>query len=974
MLKLLTIQKKTVSLKTKKALLLLLAVLLCPMVIFAVDDAPYISSKKEKGSFPLVAGGKASAFFISGEDHTGVIRALRDLQADIGRVTNAKPEFFTDKILAGHEVVIAGTVGKSKLIDQLIRDKKIDVHDISGKWETFLIQVVEKPMKGVDRALVIVGSDKRGTIFGIYDVSEQIGVSPWYYWADVPAKHQDNLYVLPGVHTRGTPAVKYRGIFINDEQPALGGWVQKNFGGFKHGFYEKVFELILRMKGNYLWPAMWGQSFYTNDTLNPVLANEYGVVIGTSHHEPMMRAHAEWKDNGGGAWNYNTNDANLREFWKQGIRRMKNNESIVTLAMRGDGDEPMSEDDNVKLLEKIVKDQREILAQTTGKDVTTIPQVWALYKEVQGYYDKGMRVPDDVTLLLCDDNWGNIRKLPNLKESPRKGGYGIYYHYDYVGGPRNYKWLNTNPITKTWEQMHLAYEYGANQLWIVNVGDIKPVEFPTEFFLDYAWSPKKWPQDRLNEYTDLWAKREFGPEHSQAIAKIMEDYTKYNGRRKPELLAPDNFSPQLYSLVDYNEAAKVVSDYNKLADDADKIYQQLAPEYKDAYYQLILYPVKACANLNDLYYTVRLNRLYASQGRVSANDLAARAKILFDKDAEFSHYYNETMAGGKWNHMMDQLHIGYVGWHDTFGKNTLPEVKEVEPVTGPSMGVGMEGSEESWPSSQQEAVLPSFNPYQKLSHYFDIFNRGSSPVEFTIQVDAAWLQLDHLKGTVEKEQRIVVSVDWTKAPAGTQRVPVIVSDKNGARVTIQVELKNPAEPKPDNVKGFVETNGYVSIEAAHFTKAVEAPPITWQVLPDYGRTLSAITPFPVTSPSQQPGGNSAHVEYNVYFFAKGKIKVNTYLSPTINFKEGDGLHYGISLDNETPKVVNMDSQNTNHDWEESVKDNIKIFTSELIINEPGQHVLKFWMVDPGVVLQKIVIDTGGLKPSYLGPPESFYKK
>lgn len=957
----------------RKYLLIVLFFIFSPTAIFAVDDKPYVSFKNEKGSFPLVTSGKASTLFISAEDHAGVLRALRDLQADIARVTGVKAELFNNKAPSGSNVVIAGTIGASKLIDQLVRDKKIDVSAIRGKWETFIVQVVERPMKGVDRALVIVGSDKRGTIFGIYDVSGQIGVSPWYYWADVPVKHQDNIYVLPGVHSLGTPAVKYRGIFINDEQPALGGWVQQNFGGFKHGFYEKVFELILRMKGNYLWPAMWGQSFYTNDTLNPVRANEYGVVIGTSHHEPMMRAHAEWKDNGGGAWNYNTNEAALREFWRQGIKRMKNNESVITLAMRGDGDEPMSEDANVKLLEKIVNDQREILADVTKKDVTSIPQVWALYKEVQTYYDKGMRVPDDVTLLLCDDNWGNIRKLPNLKEAPRKGGYGIYYHYDYVGGPRNYKWLNTNPITKTWEQMHLAHEYGANQIWIVNVGDIKPVEFPIEFFLDYAWSPERWPQARLSEYTERWAKREFGTEHAKTIAHIMEAYTKYNGRRKPELLGPDTFSPALYSLTDYNEAATVVSDYNKLADEAEKIYKQLAVEYKDAFYQLILYPVVACANLNDMYYNVRLNWLYAAQGRVTANDAAARARMLFERDAELSRYYNQTMSGGKWNHLMDQLHIGYVGWHDTFEKNTLPALKEVKPSSDLSLGVAIEGSHDAWPGAETEAVLPAFNPYQKLSHYIDVFSRGVSPVEFTLQTAAPWVRVSQLSGRVEKDLRITVDIDWSRAPAGSHQVPITISDKSGASVTVRVVLNNPAEPKPDKVKGFIETDGYVSIEAQHFNKAVARSPITWQVLPDYGRTLSAVTAFPVTMPAQQPGGGGAHLEYDMYLFSTGNMKVNVYVSPTINFKEGDGLRYGISFDDETPQIFTIDAKN-NRDWEESVKNNIRIITSEHVISSPGQHTLKFWLVDPAVVLQKIVVDTGGLKRSYLGPPESPFNK
>ena len=323
---------------------------------------------------------------------------------------------------------------------------------------------------------------------------------------------------------------------------------------------------------------MWGRAFYDDDSLNPKLADEYGVVISTSHHEPMMRAHVEWQRYGSGPWNYEKNENALKDLWRKGIERMNGYESVITLAMRGDGDEAMSPDANVELLEKIVKEQREIIKDVMKKEIEDVPQVWALYKEVQEYYDKGMRVPDDVTILLCDDNWGNIRKLPKLNveqseipprgEKPRKGGYGIYYHFDYVGGPRNYKWLNTNQIERVWEQMHLAYEYGADRIWIVNVGDIKPMEFPIDFFLDYAWNPEKYPAESLFEYYRSWAEEQFGKEYSDEIADIISKYTKYNSRRKPELL-----SPETYSLINYREAETVVLDYNQLLEKANKIYE-----------------------------------------------------------------------------------------------------------------------------------------------------------------------------------------------------------------------------------------------------------------------------------------------------------------------------------------------------------------------------------------------------------------
>ena len=431
----------------------------------------------------------------------------------------------------------------------MVKNHKIDVSDIENKWESTLTEVVENPFPGVQKALVIVGSDKRGTIFGLFDLSRKIGVSPWCWWADVPVPEHKFIYVKAGRFLSGEPKVKYRGIFLNDEEPALGRWAVEKFGGFNHQFYEKLFELILRLKGNYLWPAMWWASFNTDDPVNPVFADEMGIVMSTTHHEPMMRAHAEWKKKNGAAWNYDTNADTLRQFWKEGIERMDKHESIVSMGMRGDGDMAMTAETNIALLERIVADQRKIIENVTGKPASETPQLWALYKEVQDYYDQGMRVPDDVTLLLCDDNWGNIRKLPKPDEPKRAGGYGIYYHFDYVGGPRNYKWLNTSPIQRTWEQMNLAYRHGVDRIWVVNVGDLKPMEFPIGFFLDFAWNPDQWPADKLFEYTRQWAETQFGSKYSTEIATLLNDYTRFNGRRKPELLEPST-----YSLTNYREA------------------------------------------------------------------------------------------------------------------------------------------------------------------------------------------------------------------------------------------------------------------------------------------------------------------------------------------------------------------------------------------------------------------------------------
>ena len=954
-----------------KSLVSIIVVFLYPCVVLAVSQTGYVDFISSQGSFCLAQKDRLATLYVDSQDHTGVVHAVKDLQADIKRVTDRNPIVTHEQTGLGTSTVIIGTIGKSSIIDELIRDRKIDVSQINGKWESFLIQVVPEPLPGVASGLVIAGSDKRGTIYGIYDLSGQIGVSPWYWWADVPVKQKEALFVKPGRYTQGEPAVKYRGIFLNDEEPAMGRWAVEKYGGFNHEFYEKLFELILRMKGNYLWPAMWWASFNSDDPLNPKLADEYGIVMGTTHHEPMMRAHAEWKQIKGGQWNYETNSEKLREFWTQGIQRMGLYESIVNLAMRGDGDRAMSEGTNIALLEKIVADQRKILSEVTGKDITTIPQIWALYKEVQDYYDKGMRIPEDVTLLLCDDNWGNLRRLPKPDDPPRSGGYGIYYHFDFVGGPRNYKWLNTSPIARIWEQMHMAYRHGVDRIWLVNVGDLKPMEFPIEFFLDYAWNPDQWPAERLPEYTQLWAEQQFGPEHASAIAEILSKYTKYNSRRKPEMLDSDT-----YSLIHYREAETVVSDYNKLVEEAERINKVIPSEYKDAYYQLVLHPVIACSNLNDLRVTIGKNHLYAKQGRAATNDLAEKARGLFAKDAEISHYYNKIMAGGKWNHMMDQTHISYTYWQQP-EKDIMPKVQEIEIPAAADMGVSIEGSDSWWPMEKTEVVLPEFDPYNQQKYYIEIFNRGRAPFDYKIESGESWLLVTPNRGKVDKEQRIWVSVNWQQAPNGTQKVPITITGPNHS-VVVQAAINNPAVPKRDMVTGFVESNRYVSIEAEHYTKAINAEPLRWLLIPSLGRTLSGMTPVPVTAKSRTPEGDNPRLEYCMHLFNRGKVKANVYLCPTQNFHSTQGLRYAISFDDQTPQIINIHEKDTVPDWKyppawnQAVSENIKIMISEHLIEKPGEHVLKFWMIDPGIVLQKIVVDTGGVKPSYLGPPESYH--
>ncbi len=948
------------------------ALLSLPCRSFALGEARYVENTPVSGSFELV-GANVATILADTNDWPGAVRAANDLQADVARVTGRTPTIVDSVKAAGKNVVIIGTIGKSALIDELIRKKKIETSEIAGKWESYFLQVVPKPLPGVENALVICGSDKRGTIYGIYDLSEQIGVSPWYFWEDTPARHADALYVKAGKYVQGPPAVKYRGIFINDEAPDLTGWAQEKFGGYNHAFYTNVFELLLRLKANYLWPAMWNNCFNEDDPLNPQLADEYGIVMGTSHVEPMMRADKEWNRAGYNTsqWNFDKYPDQLSAFWKAGIERNRPYENIITIAMRGKIDTPMSESNNIALLEKIVAAQRQLIADVFHTNAASVPQLWALYKEVQGYYEDGMRAPDDVTLLWCDDNWGNVRRLPTPDERHRAGGAGIYYHLDYVGGPRNYKWLNSVPITKIWEQMNLAYQYGADRIWIVNVGHLQHVAFPMEFFLSMGWNPDAWPKEKLLDYTQQWAAREFGPDHAAQIADLVAKYTKYNGRRKPELLTPDTFS-----LLNYDEADRVLADWQKLVVEAAEINKQLPENARDSFFEQVLYPILACEVVNELYIAAAKNHLYATQGRAIANYYADRVRTLFNADASFSSNYEHDIAGGKWVHMMDQTHIGYTSWQQP-NRNIMPAVREIEVPTNAEMGVAVEGFASVWPGSTETAALPQFDVFNQARHYIDVFNRGATPFDFSATASAPWIQLHPDQGKVDKDLRLWVSVDWSKVPSGSADGSVQITGPGTNAVTVKVTAFNPPEPKRDSLDGFVEAGGVVSIEAAHFSKNVPANGVSWEEVPDYGRTLSSMTLFPVTADSVTPPENSPHLEYQMYLFSTGQVEVTSIIAPTLNFVPGRGLRFAVSFDEEPPQILTAVPKgffvdNGVRDWEQSVRDNCREIKSTHTIAAPGEHTLKIWMVDPAVVLQKIVVNTGGVKPSYLGPPETFH--
>lgn len=654
------------------------------MPIVAADHEGISFAELSKERFTLIEEGRPISLLIDEKDDVGVQIAAKALQNDFKMVSGTEAKLLYAPQEA--KTVIVGTL-QSKFIKEIIKNKKLNKVDLEGKVEKYIMATIANPIAGVEEALVIAGSDKRGAIYGIYELSEQIGVSPWYDWADVPVVKKQNVSLAKGTYTAGEPAVRYRGIFLNDEAPCLTTWVENTYGTKygDHRFYARVFELILRLRGNFLWPAMWGWSFYADDPLNSKTADDMGIIMGTSHHEPMARNHQEWarKRKEYGAWDYATNQATIDKFFREGIERAKETEDLITIGMRGDGDTPMGgkegEDDKfvpdydymINLMKKIVNNQRKIIKEVTGKPAKERPQVWALYKEVQELYDRGMRMPDDVIILLSDDNWGDIRRLPNAEERKHPGGWGMYYHVDYVGAPRNSKWLNVTHIQHLWEQMQLTYDYGVDKIWVLNVGDLKPMEYPITLFLDMAWNPKSFTIDNLLDHTKTFCAEAFGEEQAEEAARILNLVCKYNGRITAEMLDATTYN------LETGEFEQVCNQYLRLEAEALRQYMTLAPEARDAYQQLILFPLQAMGNIYEMYYSQAMNLKHAANNDPAANYWADRCEKAFARDAKLCSDYNKVMAGGKWDGMMIQKHIGYTQWNDNFPADKLPHLERV---------------------------------------------------------------------------------------------------------------------------------------------------------------------------------------------------------------------------------------------------------------------------------------------------------
>ena len=820
---------------------------------------------------------------------------------------------------------------------------------------------------------------------------------------------------------QGPPSVKYRGFFLNDEQPALTNWVASRFPDTPYGagygveFHKLIFEVLLRLRANYLWPTLWSSMFEVDDPGNQPLADAYEIVLGTSHTEPLMRAQNEFGKFYQGPWAYNLNNATIDDYFRYGIQRAKPyaRNSLWTVGMRGTGDtaiEGLGVEHIVSMLQTLVANQRRLMAEGLGvSDITAVPQTWCLYKEVMSYLDHGLKVPDDVTLLWADDNWGNNRRLPRLDEKDRKGGAGIYYHFDYVGDVRNYKWINTIQLSKTAQQMHMAYARGADRIWIVNVGDMKALELPINHFFDMAYDAKRWGVDSTDEWTRLWATREFAPAFAADISSVVQKYSMYASRRKFELV-----EPYVYSVINYDEANAVLKQWSDLVVEAQAIYGKLPAALQPTFYQTVLHPVLAGEIVHRINIGGAKNNLYAGQKRNSANDVINQVLSASEEDAALTARWDD-MLNGRWKHFMDQPHLGYDGYWQQPMRNTLPSMIHVQtnyPSVAGHVGIGVEGSnatvqgdDKYHSNSGNTLAVPPLDPYGPSKRYFEVFSRGTKECEWEAVPLQPWVKLSQYKGKVgakNSDTRVFVSIDWASAPAapysGTVNINVTTPcrdmDRYGFRAPIiQVPVVNRVVPSTFS-KGFVESDGHVSISGVNYQSVISPSQstaananVTYHTFTKYGRTGSAVGLFPQNTEHLSVAEAPA-LEYQVYLFSNhSAANVTLYLSPVLNYLgEEHPIEYAISLfpagspAPSTPTIVRPVGPTTGGNmpdgWGQTVADSVwgrmgNYTRSRFSVPREGAYTLRVWMLNPGLIVQKVIVDMGGVRPSFFGPPESF---
>ncbi|PNY23336.1 Immunoglobulin I-set domain-containing protein [Tolypocladium capitatum] len=954
-------------------------------------ETPIVSFEPGQG-FSLIG----ADIFVENDEPEGVHITARNLAKDFTKVTGTGGNLVvTSRPSAARSksCIIIGTESQSPVIKDLQDQKKVDVSDIRGKWETWKTTCIADPVDGYDYGLLIVGSDKRGAIFGAYSLSEQIGVSPWHWWADVPPKMHREIYALPVVTVNGEPSVKYRGIFINDESPGMDSWVHEKFGTkFDANLYHYIFELLLRLKANFLWPAMWrgypypGRSFFVDDPKNQALADTYGIVVGTSHHEPMQRAMNEWSTaQPDGTWNWDNNREKVTQYFEDGAQRARPYESYFSLGMRGEGDAPINGNDPHRILREVLATQRNIIKNIYGSENGTI-QLMALYNEVQKYYDDGLQIPDDVTLLFSDDNFGTLRRLPNVDEAKRSGGCGYYYHFQYTGYPRCYRWMNSNTLGKAWHQLQLAHGRGADRIWIFNVGDLKPIEVPMSFAFNLAWDIKSISADSLTTYFTHLATREFGRKHSAQIAQAWYDFDRLVALRKQDHIDPDTFI-----LLKYHEADNIVAQWKKLYKDAKQINAQLGHEYKSAFFQLVLQPIKASYLCTLLRVTQYRNQLFAKQRRNTTNVLFHRCIKLLDKDHALTQAYH-AVSNGKWNHFMRQPHYGYGPTGAQPTRNMIDglcyvQTKEDSNPSVGHMGIAVEGIEGINPGHVNEdsdrthpsrkwlepgVTVPFITPYGPQTRYFEVFHRGIRAFSWVAKPQYDWINLSQYNGHVKPDDddtKVMITVDWPRVPLSfDENVYIEVIGTRDGYERVHMTIRN--NQVPDDFSGFVESSGHLAIDAGNW---VTAP---YSRLPALGRPLAGS----VTLPNGTDFGRADELpflRYPIYVFSdRGKASLELQFNMTLETDPRSRMEYDIRWDGgeiQRQRLTEDDPGNDKglpRDWNKAVMDCVWSKRHNVGRTGRGKHLLEVRFRKPNMILEKLVLDLGDLRYTYLGPPES----
>lgn len=958
-------------------------------------------------TFPIYKDHHSACMIIEEEAYEGVKKVGKRVAEDILLVTGIEPSIVSERQQCENAfAVVVATLGKSRILEELEDTGKWKADEIMGKREVYHMQVVENPfpdMPEIEKALVIAGSDKRGTIYGLFHLSELCGVSPLIYWGDVtPEKKETVVLEIGEGFCSKEPSVKYRGFFINDEWPAFGNWCMETFGGVNAKAYEEIFILLLRMKGNYLWPAMWNSIFSEEGPgiESARLADCYGIVMGASHHEPMCRAGAEWQkiyqnygeDN---TWSFISNKEAITEFWKDGILRNKPYENVITIGMRGENDSMLLSDaatleDNIQVIKDAILTQHKLIRTYINEDLSKVPRMLAIYKEVEDYYYgndtykglKGWEELDDVILLLCEDNFGNTRGLPGIKDAPHPGGYGMYYHFDYHGAPISYEWQNSSRLTKTWEQMTMAYEYGVRELWIVNVGDLKGAEYPLSFFMDLAYDYETFSQPNGTEkYARMWIDKQFGErldrDLKEELFELVTGYTKWNSIRRPEAM-----SPNIYHPCHFREGDRVWEEVNALVEKADRLKAEMPEECLDAYCSMIYYPAAASMNLILMHIEAGINAHFAKRGAMSANVYGASVKNRVLQDVKYVEAYHK-LANGKWNHMMDSAHTGFHSWDDS--NWTYPTVQEVLPIPRAKIVTGFRGSEkyhlgEHWQDGEW-LCNDDFTRSDTDKVLIDIDSRGNVDFTYRIECDKAWADFSPKEGKVHstEEGGAVIAVTCDRAClSGREKafIKILVEFDNGEKTVgkLAVEAENMEYPYPAGT--YVEHQGYIAMRAENFVEEKKVDGKGFEVIEYLGRIGSAVKSFPVTE-SWVDKQKAPYLKYAFAAELDGEYTLRLYLMPRNPVEKGERMRCMVSV-NEGEKIIIdtvPDSFKTEwfcKEWSQGVLDNVRLIETVVPVRK-GENNLYFYAADPGIVLESLVLYPNGtkLQDSYLGPIESY---